>query len=118
MHYVRRFYLGRPAKTPILFLLENTIPMTTKKLFKLLLTGFLGFYTPLLLLFSVMSLAGILPAHVNKQEYYGLQGFLSYLFFIPLFGILSTIFTWIAVAPGRKIFNITYKSLTGKPFEL
>ncbi|MBC6696562.1 hypothetical protein [Hymenobacter sp. BT190] len=82
--------------------------LTSRQLFTVLLYGTGGFYLPLSLLLGIFSLLGVVPARLNEQDYYGLQGIAIYLLFAPLIVFILTLTTWIFVAPGWKLARIVW----------
>jgi len=87
--------------------------MKPKPLFVLLVKGFAGFYVPLSLFFGLGSLLNLVPATLNEQSYYGIQGLAIYVLFSPLVVLLLAVSTWIIVAPGLFIQRLVSKLVTG-----
>ncbi|QNH63332.1 hypothetical protein [Hymenobacter sediminicola] len=80
--------------------------LTSRQLFIVLLYATCGFYGPVSLFLGLLSLADVVPARLNEQEYYGLKGFVIYLLFAPFVIFILTVSIWIFVAPGWKLARI------------
>lgn len=82
--------------------------LTSRQLFTVLLYGNSGFYVPFSLILSIFSLANVVPARLNGQEYYGMQGLAIYLLFAPFVVFILTISAWIFITPGWKLARIIW----------
>jgi len=95
--------------------LEHTIDESKKitlrrikaaSLFTLVATGVFSLFVPLIIFFGILAIFGFRTIHVNLQPVVGLPGFMASLVMAPLVSLFLSIFIWIVLYLGIRIWGI------------
>ena len=82
-----------------------------EKSFLHLFWNILFFFGPVVFVIGVLSLAGIVPFRMNETDYYGMQGFLAALFYIPVVSFCMTGLYWVFYSIGNFMLRVFIKLL-------
>ncbi|MBO3699308.1 hypothetical protein [Roseivirga sp. E12] len=90
--------------------IKNIKSLRSIDLLKLLLYSFAGLSIPLLGLMLILQLLGV-PMTINEIDYYGSEGLIYSLLFIPTFLLVSAFVFWLYLGLGWKIARWGLKAL-------
>ncbi|NIG56488.1 hypothetical protein [Chitinophaga sp. Cy-1792] len=82
------------------------INLTFKALFLLYACGI----APLILFCGILSVFGTKVIYVNGNPVVGINGFISAIFFIPLFSLIMTALSWMLLRFGYFIYGLCFKN--------
>lgn len=89
--------------------IQEITKIKSKDLFKLLMVGYSGITIPVSIISGILALLEIVPAKLNKQEYFGLKGFVISVLTAPIYVFLMAVATWLFLIIGLKIARLVIR---------